>query len=263
MNLKRKQHKGQNGKVLVIGGSEDYPGAVILASIAALRTGVDIVTVCAPEKVSWTINNYCPDIITKKFLGKELDLTHAKEIIALSENFDCILIGNGLGIKKDFVNKIIRSIEKPKVIDADAIKVANASLVVNAIFTPHIKEFEILTENTIPKAEIAKAGKDQKIKEMQDAINDNIILLKGKEDLIFGKDKMHQNKTGNNSMTVGGTGDILAGLCAGFLAQTNDLFESAKKAAYINGKAGEHMYKQKGYCYFASEMLEEMWRFIK
>ncbi|MBN2422521.1 NAD(P)H-hydrate dehydratase [Candidatus Woesearchaeota archaeon] len=262
MKLKRKEHKGQNGKVLVIGGSEEYAGAVILAAIASLRAGVDIVTICAPEKVAWTINSYLPDLITKKFLGKELDITHCREIINLSESFDVILIGNGLGIKKDFVNKIVRTIKKPKVIDADALKVVNISLITEAIFTPHIKEFEILFKNSLPKKEL-KNKVEQNIKELQKVMNNNVVLLKGKEDIIFTKENVHKNKSGNNSMTVGGTGDILAGLCAGYLAQSKNLFESAKQAAYVNGKSGEHMFKQRGYTYFASEMLDEMWRFIK
>jgi NAD(P)H-hydrate epimerase len=261
MKIKRKEHKGENGKVLAIGGSEDYTGAIILASIAALRTGVDIVTVCAPEKVAWTINSYTPDIITRKFLGKELDITHCKEIITLSEKFDVILIGNGLGIKKDFVNKIIRTIKIPKVIDADAIKVTNISLIENAILTPHIKEFEDLFKNTFTNKIYKK--KKENITKIQKVMNNNVVLLKGKEDLIFNNEKIHKNKSGHDSMTVAGTGDILAGLCAGYLAQSKDLFETAKKAAYVNGKTGEYMYKKKGYSYVAGEMLEEMWRFVK
>ncbi|MBU0757265.1 MAG: NAD(P)H-hydrate dehydratase [Nanoarchaeota archaeon] len=263
MKTRRKEQKGQNGKVLIVGGSEDYTGAVILTAIAAFRTGVDVVTVCAPEKVAWTINAYSPDIITKKFIGKELDLTHTKEIIALSETHDVILIGNGLGIKKDFVNKLIKSISKPKIIDADAIKVTNMSLVSNAIFTPHKTEFEMLFEASITKKKIEYKNADDKIRELQKIMNNNVVLLKGNIDKIFDSKRLNRNKTGNNSMTVGGTGDILAGLCAGFVAQSKNLFESATRAAYVNGKAGEFMYKQRGYAYMASEMLNELWRFIK
>ena len=95
MKIKRKDQKGKNGKVLVVGGSKRYTGAPYFASIAAYRTGVDIVTLCAPEKVAWTINLMSPDIITTKMLGEELDMTHTKEILALSESHDVLLIGNG------------------------------------------------------------------------------------------------------------------------------------------------------------------------
>jgi len=263
MKISRKEHKGQNGRVLVIGGCKDYVGAPALAALAALRTGVDIVTVCAPEKVAWTINSYTPDLITKKFLGEDLNLTHCKEIMTIAEDYDSVLIGPGLGIKKDFVFKIIRDLKKPFVIDADAIKVLNLEIVDKSIITPHLKEFEILYKNTIKKDSFDELDNDVNIKKIQKIMNSNIILLKGKNDIIFTKHRRSINKTGNNSMTVGGTGDILSGLCAGFLAQSGDLFESAKLAAHINGKLGEYMYKQRGYGYTAYDMVQEIWRFIK
>ncbi|MBN1502014.1 NAD(P)H-hydrate dehydratase [Candidatus Woesearchaeota archaeon] len=263
MKIKRKQKKRENGTVLVVGGCPDYVGAPALAGMAALRTGVDIVTVCAPEKVAWAINCCAPDLITKKFLGNEFDLTHCREIINMSQNYDVVLIGNGLGIKKDFVLKLLRYIKKPLVLDADALKVINLSAVTNSILTPHLKEFEILFTNSVKKKKFYEEDLDTNIKNFKPVTGDNVILLKGKEDHIFTKHRMHINKTGNDGMTVGGTGDILAGLCAGFLAQTKNLFESAKHAAYVNGRTGDHLLKQRGYSFIASDMINEMWRFIK
>jgi hydroxyethylthiazole kinase-like uncharacterized protein yjeF len=263
MKIKRNEYKGQNGKVLIVGGSKDYIGAPVLSGIAALRTGVDIVTICTPEKNAWHINGSFPDLITKKFLGEELSLTHTKEIIALSETHDVILIGPGLGLKKEFVLKLLREIPKPFIIDADAIKVISLEVANKSIFTPHMKEFEILYKNTMQKPVFDELEKEVNIKNIKQKMGENIILLKGKEDLIFSKHRMYVNKTGNNSMTKGGTGDILAGICAGLLAQSKNLFESAKEAAYINGKLGEYMYKQKGYGYTSLDMAQEVWRFTK
>ena len=86
-------------------------------------------------------------------------------------------------------------------------------------------------------------------------MENNVVLLKGKTDIIFSKNREHANKTGNPGMTVGGTGDILAGLCAGFLALSENLFESAKEAAYVNGKTGDFLLKQKGYSFLASDFI--------
>ncbi len=263
MRIKRKEYKGQNGKVLVIGGSKDYIGAPALSALAALRTGVDIVTVCAPEKTAWQINSFSPDLITKKFLGDELSLTHTKEIISMSEKYDVVLIGPGLGQKKDFVLKILREINKPFVIDADALKVISLEVVSNSILTPHIREFETIYRNTIQKPPYDELELELNIKNIKQKIGDNVILLKGKEDTIFSKHRRYVNKSGHNSMTKGGTGDILAGICAGLLAQTQDLFDSAKEAAYINGKLGEYMFKQRGYGYTAYDMVQELWRYTK
>ncbi len=263
MKFKRKDYKGQNGKVLIVGGNKEYVGAPAFVAMAALATGVDIVTVCAPEKVAWTINTYTPDIITKKFLGEELNLTHAKEIISLSEGFDVVAIGNGLGINKELVFKLIREIKKPLVIDADAIKVLNLDIVSNSIITPHKKEIELLYNNTIKKESFDELDMEVNIKTLQKHIGTNVILLKGPTDIIFSKHRRHVNKIGNNSMTVGGTGDILAGICAGYLAQSKELFDSAVQAAQTNGRLGDYMYKQKGYGYTAYDMIKEAWRFTK
>jgi NAD(P)H-hydrate epimerase len=155
----------------------------------------------------------------------------------------------------------MREIKKPFVLDADAIKVISLEIVSKSILTPHKKEFELLYSNTTKKPYSEKM--DDNIKLMQEKIGDNVILLKGKVDTIFSKTKTQQNKTGNNTMTKGGTGDILSGICAGYLAQTGNLFETAAHAAYINGKLGDYMYKWKGEGYTASEMVQELWRFTK
>ena len=83
--------------------------------------------------------------------------------------------------------------------------------------------------------------------------------MKGKIDVIIFKDKIYYNKTGNAGMTKGGTGDVLAGLCAGFLAQSKDLLQSAINAAYFNGLIGDILLKKKkGFTYLASDMVEEI-----
>ena len=263
MKLKRRDQKGENGRVLVVGGSKDYIGAPAFAAMAALRTGVDIVTVCAPEKVAWTINSYTPDLITKKFLGDELNLTHTKEIVGLAEKHDVLVIGNGLGQNKEFVLRLLRDISKPLVIDADAIKVLPLDAVSNALLTPHTKEFEILYNNTVKKFPFSEKDMDANLKNLQQFIGNNVILLKRPVDIIFSKEKKQLNKSGHNSMTVGGTGDILAGICAGYIAQGATLYEAAVQAAMVNGKLGEYMFKWKGYGYTAYDMVQELWRFTK
>ncbi|MBW2977633.1 NAD(P)H-hydrate dehydratase [Candidatus Woesearchaeota archaeon] len=247
--------KGDHGRVLIIGGSNKYTGAPALAALAALRTGVDIVTVAAPEQAAWIINTYSPDLITRKFEGEFFNWDNVKDVIDLTENFDAVLIGPGLGTEPDtlaFAKEVIERIPNPKVIDADALKAIriNESEIHHAILTPHAKEFEIMTDETLPKE------KEDKINMLKHfARNDNVILLKGHTDIIINKNKLKLNKTGNPGMTVGGTGDILAGLCAGFLAQTKDLFNSAYYAANLNGKIGDDLLKTKGYNFTASDFI--------
>ena len=87
----------------------------------------------------------------------------------------------------------------------------------------------------------------------------NVVLLKGKTDIIISKDKIFYVKGGNPGMTKGGTGDVLAGLCAGFLAQSKNLLQSAVNASYFNKQTGDILLKKKnGFTYLASDMVGEI-----
>ena len=270
-------HKGDNGLVLVVGGSEDFPGAITLAGLAALRSGADLIKVVAPEKVAWVINAYSPDLVTIKLNSTHFKLEHEYLIKNLMEKFDVMLIGNGMGLKqetKEFCRKTIRNIKKFKVIDADAIKSMSMDDAENSIITPHSKELEYFLINSHSnKTVIQKINKEENIIKKSQLIQktaqkfldkNNIILLKGKIDAIISNNKIYYNKTGNAGMTKGGTGDVLAGLCAGFLAQSNDLLQSAINSAYFNGLIGDILLKKKkGFTYLASDMAEEIKRIRK
>ncbi|MBI2135858.1 NAD(P)H-hydrate dehydratase [Candidatus Woesearchaeota archaeon] len=282
--------KGDAGRVLIIGGSKDYIGAVALAGLAAFRSGVDSVVIAAPEKAAYAINALSADLVTKKISGEYFAEKHVKEVIKLADNADVVLIGNGLGRNKKtekFVRKLVSVLEKnkkPYVLDADAIKAVSLNECKNAILTPHAKELEIFLSNS--KLNIINKIKDidTKIKEIQKHLTNNIILLKGRIDYIFLKDRVKLNKTGNPGMAKAGTGDVLAGLVAGFLAQSKirdgkdkfDIkkddnnsakFNSACAAAFINGMLGDRLLAQRSgrialkagvYSYIASDLLKDI-----
>ena len=247
--------------MLCIGGSEDYPGAPYLAvnaAISALRSGVDLVTIASPKKVAYAINALNPDIISKKFDCTYFTQRQSSEIVELSKLYDCILIGPGIGQEKQtalFVNEVIKEIDKPTVIDADAIKVIKLQNISNSILTPHIKELEILLQNSN-----ISINED---KELQKYLMTNVLLLKNNIDTIISDTKINYNKTGNPGMTVGGTGDILSGLAAGFIAQKNNLLDSASAAAYLSGYIGDQLFEQFGYSFIASDFLDRIGIAIK
>ncbi|GAI97973.1 unnamed protein product, partial [marine sediment metagenome] len=245
---KKDSKKGDNGKVLVIGGSKEYVGAVALAGLAALRSGVDWVTIAAPEKVGWAINSLTPDLVVKKYKGDDFCASRAKDVLKFEKRFDAVLIGNGIGMHaKSFVKKYVKETKKPLVIDADALKHIKLQDVKNAILTPHHKEFSILLKNS-------KLNKNNFRKHLKN----NIILLKGPVDQIISTSKTYYNKTGNAGMSKAGTGDVLAGICAGFLGQGVSLLQSAINAAYFNGLAGDILLKKKkGFTYLASDIVWE------
>lgn len=269
---RKESHKGDNGLVLAVGGSEDFTGAIALAGLAALRSGCDLVKIIAPEKVAWAINAYSPDLITIKLKEKYFKSNHFDVVEKSMEKFDVLLIGNGIGLNnetKKFCQKTINKIKKLKVIDADAIKSISMYDAENSIATPHSKELEYFLMNSrINKSTIKKINNEKNIRNKSQMIKtttqkflnkNNIILLKGKIDAIISKNEIFYVSGGNAGMTKGGTGDVLAGLCAGFLAQSKDLMQSAINASYFNKKIGDILLrKKKGFTYLASDMVEEI-----
>jgi len=279
---KKSSKKGDNGRVLIIGGSKYYVGAISLAGLAALRSGADWVTIAAPEKVAWCVNSLSQDIVSVKLKGNFISLKHANKIEKLAKKHNVVLIGNGMGLNKEtikFNKQIIKKIKTLKVIDADGIKALSTADLENSIITPHIKELEIFMQNSkindiminriIREKDIETKAKiirkaikllGIKIKNKNFFENNNILLLKGKIDIIISNDTTFFNKTGNAGMSKAGTGDVLAGLTAGFLAQSKDLLQSAVNAVYYNGLIGDLLLKKKkGFTYLASDMVEEIY----
>lgn len=246
-------YKGENGKILVLAGSGAYPGAAYLCSMAALRCGVDLVHVMTPRVVATSIHALSPELIVLPFEEEYFNESHVELALSHANFADVVLIGPGLGEKEETLNAIRKFLlknEKPLVIDADALKAITPPLSFNAILTPHRKELTYLTgefeESAISTLLSRYASKD------------TVILLKGPIDLISNGVKIHENHSGTSSMTKGGSGDVLAGICAGLLALSGDKFKSAKDAAYYAGKIGEKLSKEKGHGWLTSEMLDQI-----
>ncbi|MFH1544697.1 MAG: NAD(P)H-hydrate dehydratase [archaeon] len=255
-------HKGEAGTVLVVGGSKDYIGSPALAGLSALRSGVDLVKVAAPENAAYCINCLSLDLVTAKFDGDYFNKSHVKEITSLSKEFDSVLLGNGISLNKgtrEFMRKLIPKIKNNLILDADAIKAAKGLKLKGVLLTPHMVEFkEVFGE--IPPLKLSERIK--LVKEKAGKSN-SVILLKGRIDVIAEKEKTKLNSTGNARMAVAGTGDALAGLAAGFAAQCGDLFDAACAAAFVNGKAGELLAREKGNSFIASDLIEVYPRILK
>lgn len=255
-------HKGDFGRLLVIGGSETYIGAPAFVGLAALRVGVDLVYIASPEKTAYAISTISPNLITIKLFGNHLSLNNFGEIQSLIKRVDAVVVGPGLGTHKETeeaLKKIFNALnefKKPFLIDADAIKTFGESGIIGAsvILTPHAGEFEKLT-GVKPSSSIK-----ERVEEVKEAAKKfkAVILLKGNIDVISNGEKFKLNFTGNPGMTVGGTGDVLAGIAGAFLAQGAEPFKSAVAAAFINGVAGDMAYLEKGYHIVSTDLIEKI-----
>ena len=260
---KRGEHKGQNGRLLVIGGSEDYFGAPYLASKAASYL-VDLVYLAMPEYPARRIDD--PDMILRPVGGRNFTPEYVNALIELAKKADAVVIGPGIGLKEEtkaFVREFIKRCDKPLVIDADALKALAEDLsVLNGktfVLTPHAGEFGILFGMKPGGRLTDKAGLVmQKAREIG-----GVILLKGPYDVISDGKTWKYNRTGNRGMTTGGTGDVLAGLVGALLALGNEPLRAASVGAFLNGLAGDMVKEELGENFTALEVVKKVPHAVK
>lgn len=262
--------KGENGKILIIGGNETYSGAPALAAMGSLQAGADLVTILTPQKISTSIRSYSPELIVEDYSSPHLSLESVSEEIIVQN--DIVVLGPGLGrhtdTKKavDKVMDIIQENDKSIVVDADALKLINLSDTTSkTILTPHAGEFAALTTITIPTGEQSFQQRKQMVRQISTQ-NPCTWIIKGHWDIIMNETNFKINKTGTARMTRGGTGDILAGLTAGFITRAESVYHGACIGAYINGRAGELVEKNFSLFNLLDKIplaIEESFDFIK
>lgn len=254
-------HKGDFGRLLVVGGSETFSGAPALVALAALRTGVDLVYIAAPEKVSHDISSMSPNLITIKLDGEHLNTANIPTLKAYVDRVDALVLGPGLGLHidtKDTVKALIELVEnagKPLLLDADGLKAYSEfkrKLRTPTVLTPHSGEYAILTGMRLPE------NLGEKVSMVKNTARElgAVLLLKGHVDIITDGERFKLNFTGNPGMTVGGTGDVLSGVVGAFLAMKISPFEAAAAGAFVNGAAGDFVFEEKGYHMVATDLIE-------
>ncbi|MBN2086941.1 NAD(P)H-hydrate dehydratase [Candidatus Peregrinibacteria bacterium] len=238
--LKRKNdsHKGDNGKIMIVGGSEMFHGAPILSALAAEHSGVDLIFPYIPPCQAEAAKSYSLNFIIQKFSENILTNKDVKSILNLSKKMDVMVIGPGLGTNiktKQAVKSIVSHITIPTVIDASALFYTN-SFPKTTVLTPHRGEFKEMTGDEPTVKNVQKWAKQLGV----------TIVCKGHEDIIARGEEIAINKTGNSYMTVGGTGDVLSGLLGGLIAQGMDSFEACKYGTKILGLVAENQTELQG-----------------
>ena len=241
-------HKGEFGKMLIIGGSKNYSGAPAYSSMTAINFGIDLAITFVPDIVGDVIRSFSPNLIVRTSSEDWLNLEALQEISPLIEWSDSILIGPGIGLEKETEDLLVKLLEKLKqenkcfVLDADALKLVKEHIDLikglPVILTPHEGELKIMTDIELPPYDhIDERGKI--IYNLSKKL-DVTLLVKGPYDYISDGNLLKINRTGCPEMSIGGTGDVLAGLCASFMATKNNRFKSACSAAFLNGILGEY-----------------------
>jgi hydroxyethylthiazole kinase-like uncharacterized protein yjeF len=268
-NLKKRKkdaHKGDFGKTLIIGGSKNYTGAPAYSSLTGIHFGIDLVITYVPEIIGIPLRSYSPNMIVRTSKGNWLNLDALEELTELIKWADSILIGPGLGLKKETENllvellKILKQYKKPFVLDADALKLVKDHLELikglPVILTPHEAELKIMTDIDLPPYNEVD-DRSKVILNLAKKLN-LTLLVKGPFDYISDGKQIKINKTGCAEMSIGGTGDVLAGLCSCFIATKNDPFNSACSAAFLNGIIGEYCKANIGDRFTALDMTKNI-----
>ena len=253
--------KGDNGVVLVVGGSYRYHGAPILSSMAALRCGTDLVYTAVPKTNVTSTRSFSPNLIVIPLADQKLTRgTVTKLLGMLPRNLDAATIGMGLAIQeKNALINLVKSLLDKDVrlsLDASALfpDVLQFLCDKNVVVTPHAGEFQRLFGVSPP---ISKNERTKMVEKY--ALDHGItVLLKGPTDIISdGKTTfLYEKKT--PAMTVGGTGDVLSGLVAGMLSKNRNTVESASAAAFINGLAGKKAQKNLGLHMTSMDLIDEL-----
>ncbi|MFH1410527.1 MAG: NAD(P)H-hydrate dehydratase [Patescibacteria group bacterium] len=229
----KNSHKGDNGKIMIIGGSPMFHGAPILCALAAEHSGVDLVYPFFPPGQLEAAKTYSLNFILQSFKEEVLSAKDVKTILNFSKQVDCVVIGPGLGTDtktKMAIKSILSNLQVPTVADASALMYTN-SLPEVCVLTPHRGEFLNMTGDDPTPANVQKWSKNLKA----------TIVCKGPEDIIADDDEIAINNTGNAVMTVGGTGDVLAGFIGGLIARGATPFDAGKYATRILGLIAENL----------------------
>ncbi|MCL2265292.1 MAG: NAD(P)H-hydrate dehydratase [Treponema sp.] len=272
---KRRSNKGSFGKVLVFAGSNEMPGAASLSCSAAYMTGCGLVCACVTQKTASVIHRWQREIVTR--ITPEKNGMYCKESLRnLSDeikNASVIIAGPGIGRSDDvseFVFELLNMAQVPVVLDADALFAVSENVNIlktlksPCVITPHPGEMSRLTSLSVPEILDDITGAAEKF-----AKDYNVVtLLKDAHTVIASPGgAVNINITGNSSLSKAGTGDVLTGMIAGFIAQSAaklsvldlDVFTASILGAYFHGKAGEAAcLKKSHYSVTASDVIDQI-----
>ena len=230
-------NKGTFGKVLNISGSEYMTGAGFLSSVSALKVGAGYVELASCERALNVVATLAPEVV----------LAPLSKIPELISNATVLLIGCGLSTS-DTAKRIVKTIlpaQIPTVVDADGLNIlaespeilhsAKNDKIKNLIFTPHPKEASRLLNCELEDVLNDMENSAKKICEKYNCIT----VLKSHNTIVSDGNKIYKNTTGNSALAKAGSGDVLAGIIAGLLAQKMTPFDASCLGVYIHGLAGD------------------------
>ncbi len=240
-------HKGSYGRVVITGGSVGMSGAISLAGLGALRGGAGLVYLACPMSIWSAVAAIEPSYLTVPLpedVNGRLAIPSIPEILTACQNADAVAIGPGLGQSDDLrevVSHIVRHVDMPCVVDADALNLLVDRLEILAstpaarVLTPHPGEFARLTGLTTAAVQANRESLAIEFAQRHRVV----LVLKGAGTIVTDGLRVFINRTGNPGMATGGTGDVLTGLITALIAQGAGPFDAACLGCHLHGLAGD------------------------
>ena len=252
-------NKGSYGKLLIIAGSKGMAGAAYLNAHAAYMAGAGLVRIYTAKDNRAILQTLLPEAIITTYEDFE-----QVEVIRLLEWADAVCVGSGLGQSKTaerILKTVIDYVRVPCLIDADGLNLLadNKNYLRHIegrrfVITPHMKEMSRVTGDSV---ENLKKDRVEFLKQFVETLR-IVCVLKDSRTLIAGEERgIRLNQTGNCAMAKAGSGDVLAGIIAGFMAQGKELEEAASLGTYVHGLSGDLAKIEKGvYSVMARDLIE-------
>ncbi|WP_422486159.1 NAD(P)H-hydrate dehydratase [Gudongella sp. DL1XJH-153] len=254
-------HKGNFGRIGVIGGSQGMLGAVYLATYGALRSGAGLVHAIIETELARDFGLKVVEVMVRE----------ASDIYAYrkaQEGLDSLVLGPGYGLgekQKSNIEDCLLNFENPVVLDADGLNSLSDNPTIirhrkgKTIITPHPGEMGRLLKMSTADVQNDREGAAREFAKTYGVVT----VLKGHNTIVTDGERMYVNKSGNPGMATAGSGDILSGVAGTFLAQVEDSFEAAVMAVYVHGLAGDMAKDEKGeYGMIASDIVENLPRAV-
>lgn len=260
-------NKGTYGRVAVIAGSKNMSGAAFLCSKAAYSTGAGLVKIYTHESNRTILQSQLPEAVMMTYDDYEGALACIEDALQWAT---VIVVGPGLGVdtvSERMLYELLMNAEVPMVVDADALNILSNNIEllrtssVQIIMTPHMKEMSRLIQR--PVEEIAK-NRFAIAREFAKKMQVTLVLKDAKSIATNGGQQTYMNLAGNNGMSTGGSGDVLAGIIAGMLAGGLTLADAARMGTYVHCRAGDLAAERKGnYAMLASDIISYIGEVMK
>ncbi len=243
----RDVHKNARGRVLIVGGSGSFPGAVMLAAMGAQRMGAGYVTLAVPESIATIIQGRLASVVVVALPenpSRTLASRVVDEILDLAREADAVVVGPGMTVAHGAVivtRRLVAELPAPLVLDADGLNAmidnheALMGRMAPSVISPHPGELACLLESTSAEVQADRLSYGARLTGPRLA-----CVLKGAHTVVSGRGRMVLTTSGGPALATAGTGDVLAGMTGALLAQGLEPLEAGALAAHLHGRAGDH-----------------------